>query len=54
MMEDINLLKKVRGKGVAVVAVCEDEGEDILMVHEEDGHKDIWLLDSGCSYHVCG
>lgn len=54
MMEDINFLKKVRGKGVAVVAVCEDEGEDIFMVYEEDGYKDIWLFDSGCFYYVCG
>lgn len=40
------------GKGVASIAVSDEE--DVLMVHEGEGSKEAWVLNSGCSHHVCG
>ncbi|KAL8157165.1 hypothetical protein AgCh_002031 [Apium graveolens] len=49
--EDLRELKKNRG-GSSVSLVEADE--DILLVQEGKGSKEEWMLDSGCSHHICG
>ncbi|KAL8134128.1 hypothetical protein AgCh_009265 [Apium graveolens] len=39
-----------RGGSVSLV----EADEDILLVQEEKGSKEEWVLDSGCSHHICG
>lgn len=52
MEEDMDLLRRIRGKGVAIV-VDEDERCEVLMVQEEKEPKDVWVLESGSSHHFC-
>jgi len=48
--EDLRELKKNRGGSVSLV----EADEDVLLVQEEKGSKEEWVLDSGCSHHICG
>lgn len=47
--EDLRELKKNRGGSVSLVT----DDEDVLLVQEEKGSKEEWVLDSGCSHHIC-
>ncbi|KAL8113644.1 hypothetical protein AgCh_020822 [Apium graveolens] len=48
--EDLRELKKNRGGSVLLV----ETDEDVLLVQEEKGSKEEWVLDSGCSHQICG
>ncbi|KAL8088737.1 hypothetical protein AgCh_038502 [Apium graveolens] len=48
--EDLRELKKNREGSVLLV----EADEDVLLVQEEKGSKEEWVLDSGCSHHICG
>lgn len=43
---------KVCGKGVVIMIMSEYEGEDVIMVEDDDGYKDMWLFDLGYFYYV--
>ncbi|KAL8133827.1 hypothetical protein AgCh_009043 [Apium graveolens] len=47
--EDLRELKKNREDSVSLV----EADEDLLLVQEEKGSKEEWVLDSGCSHHIC-
>ena len=48
--EDLKELKKIREKGSASLVETVD---DALLVQEDKGSKEEWILDSGCSHHIC-
>lgn len=48
--EELKELKKNQGAG-SVSLVAADE--DALLVQEDKGSKEEWVLDSGCSHHIC-
>ncbi|KAL8099872.1 hypothetical protein AgCh_032213 [Apium graveolens] len=48
--EDLKELKKNRGGSVSLV----EADEDVLLVQEEKGSKEKWVLHSGSSHHICG
>lgn len=48
----MDLLRRIRGKGVAAV-VDKDEKCEIFIVQEEREFKDIWVLVLGSFYYVC-
>ncbi|KAL8125785.1 hypothetical protein AgCh_013171 [Apium graveolens] len=43
---------KKHNSNISVSLVEADE--DVLLVQEEKGSKEEWVLDSGCSHHICG
>lgn len=53
MKEDLKELRRARGKGVVAIVRSDDDVADVLMVQGEKEPKDSWMIDSGCSHHIC-
>ena len=50
VFEDLKELKKIREKGSVSLVAADD---DALLIQEDKGSKEEWVLDSGCSHHIC-
>ena len=50
VFEDLKEMKNSREKGSVSLVTADD---DALLIQEDKGSKEEWVIDSGCSHHIC-